>query len=513
MADSDDGKIRGSSEGGIAGKHPTVRGPELRVGSKTADQFNVIVLPLIPIACFRVDDIRFAFGTSFVSSDPNDDQNDIRKEMRLLEDLLEANPQSPLGVFGHADPVGNDDFNKQLSGRRATVIYALLISTTEPERAVKLWQGVARTENWGAKERQHMRTVTGLPDGTPDGDLFKAYMQKLMPPALKIGKTDFLAQGKDPNGKGDFQGCSEFNPQLIFSKQKNDAFEKNPDKTARNDANSINRRVMVLLFQKGSKVEPANWPCPRATEGVAGCRARFFSDGESRRTRRLPDQDRTFDDKQDTFACRFYHKLLTDSPCETAMTLVKIRLFDAQARPLPFAPCLITESGQKPRAARATGAPPSPLGTTGGVPPGSMSGGDKEEAVVTLRVQKDKLPATVNLRWSRAKDTETAAAPLPDPADVEDFEFHMDLTVQVPDADRNAAATLRLKNLGYDTNPPKPVPGLGNPIEAFQRDYRPQFPDIVVDGTLNQPTVDDSKTAHDATTPVLRAGSDIALKR
>ena len=433
--------------------------------------------------------------------------------MRFLEDLLEANPQSPLGVFGHADPVGNDDFNKQLSGRRATVIYALLISTTDPDSAVKLWQRVARAESWGSKERQHMQTVTGLPAGTPESELFKAYMQKLMPPTLKIAKKDFLAQGKDPNGKGDFQGCSEFNPQLIFSKPKNDAFEKNPDKTARNDANSVNRRVMVLLFQKGSKVEPASWPCPRATEGVAGCRARFFSDGESRRTRRLPNLDRTFDDKQDTFACRFYHKLLTDSPCETAMTLVKIRLFDAQARPLPFAPCLVTESGQKPRAARATGAPPTPLGTTAGSPPGTMSGGDKEEALITLRVQKDKLPATVNLRWSRPKDTENAGAPLPNPADLDDFEFHMDVTVDVPEADQNAAATRRLKNLGYDTNLRPPVPGLGNPIEAFQRDYQPQFPDIVVDGTLNQPTIDDSKTAHDATTPVLRAGSDIVLKR
>jgi len=514
MADNDDGgKIQGSSEGGIAGTHPAPRGLELRVGSTTADQFNVITFPLIAIACFRVDDIRFGFGTSFVTTDPNDDQNDIRKEMQLLVDLREANPQSPLCVFGHADPVGNDDFNKQLSGRRAIVIYALLISTTDPDSAVKLWQGVAKAENWGSNERQHMQTTTGLPDGTADADLFKAYMQKLAPPALKIGKQDFLAQGKDPNGKGDFQGCSEFNPQLIFSKEKNDAFEKDPEKTARNDANSENRRVIVLLFQKGSKVEPANWPCPRAAEGVAGCRARFFADGDSRRSRRLPTEDRKFDDKQDTFACRFYQKLLTDSPCETAMTLVKIRLFDAQARPLPFAPCIIRETGQKPRAARATGAPPAPLGTTAGSPPGTVSGGNKEEGVITLRVQKDKLPATANVRWSRPKATETSAAPLPNPADLDDFEFHMDVTVEVSDADPKAATLIRLKNRGYDTSPPKPVPGQASPIRAFQSDYKPQFADIVVDGTLNQPTINNSKTSHDANNPVLRAGSDISLKR
>src|SRR5262245_18440058 len=100
------------------------------------------------------------------------------------------------------------------------------------------------------------------------------------------------------------------------------------------------------------------------------------------------------------------------------MTLVKIRLFDAQARPLPFAPCVITERGQRPRAARATGVPPTPLGTTAAVPPGTMSGGDKDAAVITLRVQKYKLPATVTVRWSRPKDTETAGARLPDPADL-----------------------------------------------------------------------------------------------
>jgi hypothetical protein len=336
-------------------------------------------------------------------------------------------------------------------------------------------------------------------------------MQKLTPTGLKIGKKDFLAQGKDAKGKGDYQGCSEFNPQLIFSKQRNDAFEKDTDKTARNDANSVNRRVIVLLFQPGSKVEPSQWPCPRATDGVAVCRTKFFANGDSRRSRRLPDKDRTFDDKQDTFACLFYQKLMTDSPCETAMTLVKIRLFDAQARPLPFAPCVITESGQKPRAVRATGAPPSPLGTTAGSPPGNRSGGNKEEGLVTLRVKT--LPATANVRWSRPKATESATAALPNAADLDDFEFQMDVTVDIAETDATEATRSRLKNLGYDTKPKIPVPGLGDPIQAFQRDYKPQFADIAVDGTLNQPTIDDAKAAHDANDPVLRAGSDIPVKR
>jgi hypothetical protein len=54
---------------------------------------------------------------------------------------------------------------------------------------------------------------------------------------------------------------------------------------------------------------------------------------------------------------------------------------------------------------------------------------------------------------------------------------------------------------------------MGDPVQAFQSDYKPQFADIVVDGTLNQPTINDSKSSHDGTKPVLRAGSDIDLKR
>ena len=407
--------------------------------------------------------------------------------------------------------MGSDEYNKQLSGRRATVVYALLISTTDPNAAVKLWQGVSKDEKWGAEQRRTMQVFTGLPDSTPDSDLFKAYMQKLCPAALKVSKQDFLAQGGDPKGKGDFQGCSDFNPVLIFSKKKNDDLEKVKDKTARNDANAPNRRVMVLLFQKGSKIDPAKWPCPRAKEGVEGCKKRFWSDGEKRRKTRLPDKDRKFDDTKDTFACRFYHRLLTNSPCEDALSIVKIRLFDPQARALPFAPCLVTEQGGNTKPDRASGAPPTPAGTTPAGTPGSASVTGKDDAVIKVPVQK--FPATVNVKWSRPKATEGASAPMPKVEDKDDFEYEMDVAIDIPDSDPEAASRTRLKNLGYEVNPPIPVPGLGDPIRAFQRDYKPQFGDIVVDGALNPPTIDAVKTANDASDPVLRAGSDIAMKR
>jgi len=511
MADKDQKKIQASSEGGVAGTHDVLDSLELVVGSSTEDQFNTATLPLVPVACLRVDDVRFAFDSSFVASDPADDRKDIREELRLLVNLVKEHPGSPLSVFGHADPVGEDVYNKALSGRRATVIYALLIFNSDPTTALRLWKEVAQQEHWGAKQRGQMQTLTGLPAGTADDALFRAYMQKLVPAEITLTKADFLAQGADPKGKGDYQGCGEFNPVLIFSTKRNQELESQKDKTARNDANATNRRVMLLLFRKGSKVEFAKWPCPRATEGVAGCTKRFFSDGSKRRTTRLPDKDRTFDETKDTFACRFYQRLLSNSPCESPLTIVKIRLFDAQARPLPFAPCLTTEVGQKPRPHRATGAAASPVGTTSGSPSGSQAGGDKEEAVVTVRVQQG--PATINVKWSRPKTTEGPGSALPNANDPDDFEFEMDVAVDIPDADQNQAGRTRLKNLGYDVSPPIPVPGLGDPVRAFQRDYRPQFADIAVDGTLNPPTIKAIDSSHDPTKPVLRRRSDIAVKR
>lgn len=307
--------------GGVAGRHAVAEVPSALVGPATGDEFNTIIAGIIPVACWRVDDIRFAFASSFVTPA-------VKAELGHLAALIKEHPDSPLSVFGHADPVGSDDLNKRLSGRRAIAIYGMLIRDTA------LWEDLFAhpdgSDQWGAPALRTMHVeVNGPPagGGAPDVSgpqsnagqrraLFLQYMDALCGPNLKLQKKDFLARGADAGGKGDFQGCSEFNPILVFSQQDQQRFDAAADKTERNVANGPNRRVMVLLFRKGSKVEPARWPCPRAKEGAAGCRKRFWSDGEQRRSRRLPDQPRRFEDTQDTFACRFYHRLTTGSPCE-----------------------------------------------------------------------------------------------------------------------------------------------------------------------------------------------------
>src|SRR5579871_4818690 len=68
---NDNSVLHDSSEGGVAGKRADVPADEypIFVGTTTAKQINTVDLRLIPIACWRVDDVRFDFDSSFVTPD------------------------------------------------------------------------------------------------------------------------------------------------------------------------------------------------------------------------------------------------------------------------------------------------------------------------------------------------------------------------------------------------------------------------------------------------------------
>jgi len=326
MTPSDQGSPGQVSAGGGTAEHPAADPTELPVGLSTGGEFNAVSFPLIPIACFFIDDLRFAFDSSFVDADCSGGTSppeDIRKELTALKSLVESHQGCPLSLFGHADPVGTDNYNKSLSERRARAVYALLIFQSDSVTAIGYWQKIAAAENWGSDQKQRMQDFTGLPSGTDNNTLYQAYLQALSQTGPKLEKKDFLAQGADSDGKGDFQGCSEFNPLLIFSQQKQadgDKAKQDNDTdgiAARNRANAPNRRVLGMMFRKGTKVDPKKWPCPRASEGIAGCKKRFWSDGDARRSTQLADADRKFSDSQSTFACRFYQRMAGSSPCET----------------------------------------------------------------------------------------------------------------------------------------------------------------------------------------------------
>jgi hypothetical protein len=312
----------------------------------TAAEFNTLGERLVPKACFKVEDLLFDFASSFIRPDMKDHLPELaglRNDHKIQDPGSGANIFPPLSIFGHADPVGTDDFNKVLSGRRATAFYAMLVRDTG------LWETLfsspVQDDKWGTRSIQTMLStvqdpiaIDGIAGEETEGAvrdfqsanglksdgiagpvtrkaLFQAYMDALCGPDLKLDKTsDFLARNQDGQGKGDYQGCSRFNPLRVFSTSEAADFEDEADKSERNQENAPNRRVVTLLFPPGRKVNPSFWPCPRATEGVADCRKRFFPDADVRRNPQAA--HREFEDTGDTFGCRFYQIISDDSPCE-----------------------------------------------------------------------------------------------------------------------------------------------------------------------------------------------------
>ena len=110
--------------------------------------------------------------------------------------------------------------------------------------------------------------VDGIAGPNTRGKLFAKYMDYLCPRIW--AKTDFLGRGGDAGGKGDYQGCGEYNPYVVFSQTEEPSFLQPENQATRNADNAINRRVVVYLFRPGTVATPEKWPCPRATEGRAG---------------------------------------------------------------------------------------------------------------------------------------------------------------------------------------------------------------------------------------------------
>jgi|HubBroStandDraft_4_1064222.scaffolds.fasta_scaffold03438_4 hypothetical protein len=349
--DSKTGTVHSSSEGGTVGKYPDPDPAEYFVAPSTSSEFNKISFNLYLIAYACVSDIRFKFDSSFVLPE-------IQKEMKALSSFRKNDPllkEAPISIFGHADPSyqGNfdpknsatagpgDNYNKTLSGRRAIAIYAMLIR--DPSFWDRLFTNHLGTDVWGDDSIRTMLDTTGQPssDDTTVANiasnsgqrrqLFLAYMEAVCGD-LKLDKSaDFVARGAGPDLKGDVQGCSRFNPLMLFSSEDEahfkQAFTEKDEAVLRDErdpANAVNRRVMILMFKKGTQVLPAKWPCPTYLEGPAGCKKRFFvkdatgPDGDTRRSTHDPGAERKFEVTHDTFACRFYQRISGEkSPCNS----------------------------------------------------------------------------------------------------------------------------------------------------------------------------------------------------
>jgi OmpA family len=369
--DKQQGSIHSSTEGGVVGKHADPDPVQLLVAPSTSDEFNRARLRLIPTACFRIDDVRFKFDSSFVLPE-------AKTEMLAFADLRKNDPKvkdAPISVFGHADPsyLGNfelgsstyqsgDEYNKTLSGRRAIAIYALLVR--DPSFWNTLYTNHLGADVWGPDSIQIILDALGQQGSSSFGSssqgssssaanarasdiandsgqrqqLFLQYMNFLCGD-LKLDKSaDFLARNAGPDLTGDVQGCSRFNPVLLFSTEDEarykQAFNSKDETTLRGERdprNAVNRRVVILVFRKGSQALPSKWPCPSYKEGPDDCKVRFFTGdktGDARRSTHDSGAERKFEDHHDTFACRFYQRISDGSPCDTI-------------EPPPPAPCKI----------------------------------------------------------------------------------------------------------------------------------------------------------------------------
>jgi hypothetical protein len=426
------GQIIHADAAGVVGEHPEVAPRPFFAAPTLDDDLNALALDLVPIACLNVGDVLFEFDSSV----PREDAGlllaqlpELRRKRASAAGLL-----PPIGIFGHTDPSGNDEYNKTLAGRRANAIHALLIHDA------KAWDKLFATpfggDDWSKK--MDLKTIAkkvGLPPTTSRVALFTAFMKAIVPEPLQ--KADFLGRGEDAGGKADFQGCGEFNPLLLLSASD----LKTLPKDSRDAANLIDRRVAVFLFRPGLKVSVKDWPCPRASEGTGGCRKRFFRDAKQRLTPG-PERKRHFGPADETFACRFYDRIAGASPCEQFLRMYKIRLFDTFATPLPLARFTVTDGKR------------------------TVTGITDDDAFATIRDLK--VPAEIQVRWTHPKD--------------ETQEFFLNIHVDV-EGDDDDAAKRRLHNLGFER-----FPTLADNVRDFQNDHAKRFPAMTATGVLDAPT-------------------------
>ncbi len=298
--------------------------------------------------------------------------------MDPLKKLLDKHVGFKLSLFGHTDPVGKDDYNKVLSGRRAQAIFGLLVRDVELWKDLYFRHDTKGKDKWGVKAVQTMLNLVGpTPVGGASGKVDQAtrtalkdfedanglpakgfnaneeistgtfeVLSKLYMDAIckdddgnnfQLTPEDFIARGKGKDGKGDFQGCGEFNPLMIFSRDEKSFFDREENKDARNEENRDNRRTMILLYPPETRIDPTKWPCPTVKEGIGGCQKRFFANAKDRRSnqesRREHKDEKTQPDMIGTYACRFYDRQTSDSPCERgeqvqALCFVFLKLFN-----------------------------------------------------------------------------------------------------------------------------------------------------------------------------------------
>jgi peptidoglycan hydrolase-like protein with peptidoglycan-binding domain len=202
-------------------------------------------------ACARVRGVCFEFDKSFIRPSVVDD-------LEILEELAKKHPDSKIMIFGHTDKVGSEQYNQDLSQRRALSTYAFITNDADT------WEKLYQEEHWGIRAVQAILSDfggefdPGPVDGiegpktkaaikkyqearglTVDGIAGPVTRKKLFAEYMSSKHDVKLAPDRFLNPK--YVGCSEFNPVVETE-----------------DACELNRRVAFFFFHKD---RPPNFPC------------------------------------------------------------------------------------------------------------------------------------------------------------------------------------------------------------------------------------------------------------
>ncbi len=258
--------------------------------------------------CICVPGVTFEFDKSFI-------RPTVVDHMARLDAALIEFPNAKLIVFGHTDRTGGEQYNKELSERRAKSAYAFV--TDQPD----IWEQLFQQESWGMAILQDILRDLGHDPGPSDGiqgDQTTAAIKSFQASrgltvdgvaGVSTRRQMFLdyMTGKHNVRVDDsqffppkFMGCGEFNPLV----------EPNEHELANNGqgrapGNEPNRRVVFYLFRR----EPRTLPCQLRALGP--CKTEIAKPGE----RRNP-----------LLACAFYDGIAEKCNCERGETFTLFQI-------------------------------------------------------------------------------------------------------------------------------------------------------------------------------------------
>jgi outer membrane protein OmpA-like peptidoglycan-associated protein len=348
------------TDAGIVYRYPDRR-RRLRIVPTTGETVNTVAVETwpSPTACVRLEHGRFAFDSSF----PHPSLANELSRLFAVRSPSDAQGDK-LAVFGHADPIGDEAYNKTLAGRRARAVYALL--TREPATWDALHQDASHGDRWGIESLYTCLAALGYEPGPPsaratdafhaavrafkadhglhadpqvDRDtrlaLFGAYMDCLTGNEAGTGRayaaSDFVGEGREPRLRGAVQGCGERNPAMVLSEDETKELAPDSRRDERIHTQRVNRRVLIFLFRPSDVESMSLWECPSADAGPDGCAKAAWS---NRDERLAPAAKRRLVNRHGkTFGCKFYDWIARLSPCEALRVTVNVWIRDRDGVP------------------------------------------------------------------------------------------------------------------------------------------------------------------------------------